>query len=91
MHIFLVQIKLNSFVLAVVNSLAIKCTRKQPSPSIQYQPSLKSSLIDPKWPNLMKCFFSPPCLCLTPQPSLCLAIPVEDHPHLTSGQEMVKS
>ena len=45
-HIFLVQ---DSFVLRDVNNLAIKCTRKQPS---QYQPSLKSSLIDHEWPNL---------------------------------------
>ena len=29
--------------------------------------------------------------CLTPQPSLCLVLPVEDHPQLTLGQEMVKS
>ena len=28
----------------------IKCTRKQPSPSIQYQP--RSTLIDHEWPNL---------------------------------------
>ena len=28
---------------------------------------------------------------LAPQPSLCLLLPVEDHPQLTLGQEMVKS
>ena len=33
----------------------------------------------------------PPHLRLTPQPSLWLVIPVEDHPQLTPGQEMVKS
>ena len=33
----------------------------------------------------------PPHFNLTPQPSLCLVLPVEDHPQLTLGQEMVKS
>ena len=36
-------------------------------------------------------FFPPPHFRLTPQPSLWLVIPVEDHPQLTLGQGMVKS
>ena len=32
-----------------------------------------------------------PHFSLTPQPSLCLVLLVEDHPQLTLGQEMVKS
>ena len=36
-------------------------------------------------------FLDPPHFRLTPQLSLWLVIPVEDHPHLTLGQEMVKS
>ena len=33
----------------------------------------------------------PPPFSLISQPSLCLVLPVEDHPKLTLGQEMVKS
>ena len=33
----------------------------------------------------------PPHFSLTPQPSLCLVLPVEDHPQLTLGEEMIKS